>query len=417
MDEIRDQCSQLKDGWKAVYDAIKASPATYSAHLPFSSPEQLDEVVETILYWLNRAKAPAGFAPVFHMAKGLSALSLANALTSLRSLQAGQYNHLPSFVAHLTQVLSSLHSMIVFGDKDESRLATSDLEARLSQGLALLNTAQHELGEKHQLLASAESIAQKTESNAKKVEELTEQAQETFDSVKNINEEADKKLKEIASYESEIEEAREALKILIQNVNGLQGNIDGQAKALQELNEKSKAQQQLISDLLPRGASAGLASAFGARVGELETTKKLWIGSFIVSVSGLFVTTLVLPDGNTDDIWRHLLNRLPIAGPLIWLGWFSAIQYGNTIRVQEDYAFKEATSKAFAGYKDHMDHMANINLDETRTAMTLLAEKTIQILAREPLRIFRKSERDASPTPSLLESLGIKKTEREKTET
>jgi hypothetical protein len=28
------------------------------------------------------------------------------------------------------------------------------------------------------------------------------------------------------------------------------------------------------------------------------------------------------------DLWKTVLERLPFTAPLIWLGWFSAIQYG-----------------------------------------------------------------------------------------
>src|SRR5258705_2208482 len=106
-----------------------------------------------------------------------------------------------------------------------------------------------------------------------------------------------------------------------------------------------------------------------------------------------------------------LLRRLPCAAPLIWLGWFSAIQYGNTIRVQEDYAFKAATSKAFAGYKDHMEYMANVQLDEANSAMKLLAARTIEILAHEPLRIYQKPHKDVSPANFLLSIFGGKKSD------
>ncbi len=47
----------------------------------------------------------------------------------------------------------------------------------------------------------------------------------------------------------------------------------------------------------------------------------------------------------------EFLNHLPLLGPFIWLGWFSAVQYGYVSRVREDYAFKFAASMAFEGYK------------------------------------------------------------------
>jgi hypothetical protein len=187
--------------------------------------------------------------------------------------------------------------------------------------------------------------------------------------------------------------------------------LNTQAKVVEELNGRNQRQAELIDTLLPKGASAGLAAAFAERRRQLELTKWLWMTLFIVSIACLaWSTTSVLsvlkelPAGSRD-VWRELLFRLPFIAPFVWLGWFSAIQYGNTIRVQEDYAFKEATSKAFAGYRDHMEHLAGINTEDGETAMNLLAAKTIEVLAREPLRIYRRSHRDVSPVNEFAELL------------
>ena len=106
------------------------------------------------------------------------------------------------------------------------------------------------------------------------------------------------------------------------------------------------------------------------------------------------------------NIWTYLVFRITLAAPLVWLGWVSAVQYGNIVRVQEDYAFKEATSKAFQGYRDHMQHLATVNSDEEGNAMRLLAVETIKILAREPLRIYGHTHGDASPMQKAADKLG-----------
>jgi hypothetical protein len=136
------------------------------------------------------------------------------------------------------------------------------------------------------------------------------------------------------------------------------------------------------------------------------------MGVFIVSLTalGIFAWHLIgIEPRKLSDFWNEIIVRLPLAAPLIWLGWFSAIQYGNTIRIQEDYAFKEATSKAFQGYRDHMEHLESVNADEAQTALSLLSEKTIEILAREPLRIYGKSEHDATPARGILSALSSRR--------
>jgi hypothetical protein len=165
---------------------------------------------------------------------------------------------------------------------------------------------------------------------------------------------------------------------------------------------------ELVSALLPRAASAGLASGFASRAKQLQPAKLGWTVGFLTSIGFLMyfafqIVGLDLVD--TDDLWRHVLHRMPLAAPFVWLGWFSAVQYGNALRMQEDYAFKEATCKAFIGYRDHMEHLASVDAEEGHSAMNLLAGETIRILAQEPLRILQRSHKDVSPTQGLLDGL------------
>lgn len=250
------------------------------------------------------------------------------------------------------------------------------------------------------IISKAESVQQSHDSATATLKEITAtqtKANETLESITE-DEAATTKLKEDAA---EIEKRNASLA----------KKLEEQAATLTKLQSSTDEQSKLITALLPKGASAGLASSFGARVGQLEAAKWMWMGIFIgtVLMLALFAWQIVqIPQANTEQIWTHVLHRLPLASPLIWLGWFSAIQYGNTLRVQEDYAFKEATSKAFEGYRSHMEHLASVDLKEGNTAMTMLAAKTIDILSHEPLRILAKSERDVSPTHALAELLSAK---------
>jgi hypothetical protein len=55
-----------------------------------------------------------------------------------------------------------------------------------------------------------------------------------------------------------------------------------------------------------------------------------------------------------------------------------------------------------------MEYMANVQLDEGNNAMKLLAARTIEILAHEPLRIYNKPHKDVSPANFLLSVFGPK---------
>ncbi len=306
----------------------------------------------------------------------------------------------------------------------------------MSQALALLDTAQKELSEKLAILEKSQVLAEEItksheeikvteveieayknkvveheaqansciESASSYVEKIARMHQENTRLILSNQSEFESRIKEQQkNYEELLDSHNNEYKKLLVNSNELHGKLEVMSAELFRLQEKCKQQEEIIDSILPRGASAGLAAAFSQRGRQLDPAKWVWLTLFVFSLVllSIFAWQLIdmsVPDGAT--FWNQLLFRLPLAAPLVWLGWFSAIQYGNIIRVQEDYAFKEATSKAYQGYKDHMKHLGDIDLDEARTALTLLSEATINVLSREPLRIYGKTEQDASPTHS-----------------
>ncbi len=404
MEELIQTAKSLKKEWEQIYEN-PASLAVAEAHSDISF-EQLNEIVLVVCEWASRQKAPKGFAPAFHLGKALAFTSVHGALSALRSIRAGQPTHYSTLESNLADALSSLHSIAVYSDKSEA--SNSDVTGQLYQAIQLLQTAQRELHAKLELLKAADqqktridAIANtaagalsKIEQSATDIAGIEESALETIESIKGTDTEA-QKLKNSSA---------DLLKLAQQLISKLQS---GEA-SLEKLRAATDKQSETIAALLPKGASAGLACAFSRRGSELERTKWIWFTAFIASIcllAGLAAFVLNSAPPTAHELWERLLPRIPIAAPLIWLGWFSAVQYGNTIRVQEDYAFKEATSNAFAGYRDHMEHLKDVDAGEGATALELLSLRTIEVLAREPLRIYQRSHRDVSPALEVLELL------------
>jgi hypothetical protein len=235
---------------------------------------------------------------------------------------------------------------------------------------------------------------------------------QSVEDIEGFRESVEKTSNEVNATSKTCEELKKQIEELLKKNVSLDSILNLQSSGLETMQAKSAEQQKLIKELLPDAASAGLAAGFEARANSLQNLKTAWMVIFILSIIGLLAVSVWLAHMTSGkegvELWKSVLERLPFAAPIIWLGWFSAIQYGNTIRVQEDYAFKAATSKAFAGYKDHMEYMANVQLDEGNNAMKLLAARTIEILAHEPLRIYQKPHKDVSPTNYLLSIFGPK---------
>jgi hypothetical protein len=409
LDAIRQQFLTLEETWQGVLSAVSSNPALYEPHLKGATPTQINEVVSMLGHWLKRTRAPKGFAPTFHLASGLTATGLAAAVNAAQALARGEYGHFPSFVLALNQMVAGLHSMLLFGDAGEAREAVAALGGRLAEALALVETAQRELASRTSLLESAQAKLSALDDAVERIESVSRAAQEAATAATSHAEAAGKSLAASRQSATESEPLRKEAADLLEKAEDLQVSLTSAQKELAEVTSKSRHQQELIDALLPKGASAGLASAFAGRVAQLERTKWIWASVFAVGIGLLFLVAwqelTALPLHPSTPVWEILLQRLPFAAPAVWIGWFAAIQYGNTLRVQEDYAFKEATSKAFAGYRDHMEHLASVSLKEGNTAMLLMAQKTIEILSHEPLRIFQGTDKDASPGHSVINAL------------
>lgn len=100
----------------------------------------------------------------------------------------------------------------------------------------------------------------------------------------------------------------------------------------------------------------------------------------------------ILQDGEL----KELPFRLALVSPFIWLGWFSAKQYGYTARLREDYAYKEASAMSFEGYKREAGESSAEMLEK-------LLEVSINNFSDNPIRIYSGTGNHASPLNELLD--------------
>ncbi len=108
----------------------------------------------------------------------------------------------------------------------------------------------------------------------------------------------------------------------------------------------------------------------------------------------------VVPILNTPSAatWEQLPLRLALTAPFVWLGWFSARNYGHISRLSEDYEYKEASAKAFEGYKREVG-------DAHPEMLQKLLEQAIQNLGENPIRIFEGKNNHGSPVQDLIEKV------------
>jgi hypothetical protein len=94
---------------------------------------------------------------------------------------------------------------------------------------------------------------------------------------------------------------------------------------------------------------------------------------------------------------------LPIVGPLVWLGIYAGRNYMLALRMQDEYAFKEAVSATFEGYKREMGAI-EVNGAETKPLLRL-CENVLATLSERPGRIYEGHQEDITPLAPLTKLL------------
>jgi hypothetical protein len=138
--------------------------------------------------------------------------------------------------------------------------------------------------------------------------------------------------------------------------------------------------------------------------------------AFGITISLLLVVGLVgAPEVSDKDTWdvilRHLTSRLPLIVPLLWLGIYAGRNYMLALRLEEEYAFKEALSTSFEGYKREMADIPAGNTTESKP-ISVLCENVLLALSQRPGRIYEGRHEDITPFSPIKGMFGVKHTQK-----
>lgn len=407
--------------WEATKGTIQTNPAILEAAAPGVSLEQIDEVVKTLCNWAGRVRSPNGFKPVFPFARVQLSMLMTSLCTHAANMAGNPAGHLATFLTQLITCFVPLSCATMFSEKDDRLRGAMEAHAELEQSIALMGTAQHELAGKLQRLTQAQAVADQIQQCGEKVTTIETEAATAGGRISELLSEATERVDEIEETKAAAAEVKEACDKLLAENGALKTALSQQSsdftsflaksqQQLKELHDQAIAKKALIDSLLSGATSSALATAFSRGKKRYVIGQWVWGIGFLISVGTLFgmgwsVEKAIPASQGASDVWIYLAHRIPLAAPMIWFGWFCSMQYGNVIRLMEDYAFKEATSIAFAGYRDHMEHLSGVSDGEASNALERLALVTISVLGNEPLRLLQKQQQDASPMDKLLSGL------------
>jgi hypothetical protein len=253
-------------------------------------------------------------------------------------------------------------------------------------------------------MEAAEGLYKRLSDSIETINSSIKRASEADNESKNILQAIQGYEREAANAKTNAESSSSLALTNKENIQDLLSKLETGQIQQQELFEKINSLHEAANDVLEGSSKVGLAASFAARRANLESSQKYWIGGFFVGIValiiGIFLTTtgfinlvpLIKADG-TMDSWG-VLARILLTGPAVWFTWFVARQYGHTMRLIEDYAFKEASALAFVGYKREMG--------QDEEMIKLLRETAIKNFGAPPTRMLSVSE-PSSPLHELVD--------------
>jgi methyl-accepting chemotaxis protein len=248
-----------------------------------------------------------------------------------------------------------------------------------------------------QMLGKTETSQTHAEQYSEKINELLAKVTQHHGTTEHAAAEMDVLLKAAKKNRDDLKVILEHLASSDKTATGYEERVTELAKQLDELNKRAES-------LLPGAASAGLAHSFNAQKTRFATPQKYWIITFACCIFLLILVALpsfiTAITGTTAESWglifRSLAMRLPIVIPLVWLAIYAGRNYMVSLRLEEDYAYKEAISRAFEGYKREMKEIPVSDADNP-TPLTELCNNVLAAIAERPGKIYEGRQKDITP--------------------
>lgn len=211
-----------------------------------------------------------------------------------------------------------------------------------------------------------------------------------------------------ASAAAEVEAARTSAatcKSLADRAQAIESRISNYETRLEELQQEAAARLNEIHGLLPGATATGLAHAFDVRrqtfIDPVKKWQYLFVGALvalvILALTGLYATNGVAQ--SWDELVRHWLARLPIAGALVWLALHASREAALGKRLEEDYGYKAAIAASFLGFQRQMSELEAIA--SVDSPLGRLCQDTLTTIGSPPGRIYSSQNLTVTPASEI----------------
>lgn len=169
---------------------------------------------------------------------------------------------------------------------------------------------------------------------------------------------------------------------------------------------KYKAFNEEIESLLPGATSAGLATAYYDLKVSFNNPIKSYTKMFYGSIGALILVALIsitqefgwfyikfVDTTDLSKIFSNILYKLPIVLPVIWITLFASKRRSEFLRLQQEYAHKEALAKSYQSFKKQINELNQ----EDPVLMEKLLSSAIDAVSSNASETLDKKHGDKSP--------------------
>jgi hypothetical protein len=191
---------------------------------------------------------------------------------------------------------------------------------------------------------------------------------------------------------------------------GLKSEISAREKHLEQFKNQQEVKYKALNDeiesLLPGATSAGLASAYYDLKVSFDKPIKNYSLLFYCSISFLMLTAFIsvtqemgwfyikfVDVTDLTKLFSSVLHKLPLIIPVLWLTLFASKRRSETLRLQQEYAHKEAIAKSYQNFKAQIDALAKPEPE----LMNKLLHSAIDAVSKNASDTLDKKHGDKTP--------------------
>lgn len=423
MSRTSEALAALVKNWEVLKSARPGEGdfSSFGYPMTYESFDELFRRWESILtildekgYWSNSPEVAVADGPMAAQLNELSGLVVNAPNNGVHWMLSNRFIETAN---SLQQQLSGLTRHQATLNKEVARILVERSAESLDDIVSAARSAKKVISLGKESSDNAQRIAEATSA----VEAATALAEATNLRFATLAKEADDNTIAVKDDKAVVKKARDEIadlkKIADKREKELEERIQKIDAQLTETETSATNAYKSVEEALRQVRNQGLAKSFQDRSNSLQVERIFWTVAFAASALGLLAIAIIfaveLSTMTYEALLVHLLRKIGLAAPLVWLGWYSARQTGRISRVQEDYEYKAASALAFQSYKDEVKLGGDPEMEKKllEHAITTFGENPVRLYdthASEPVTPLQAAIKELPPEKiaAILASLG-----------